>query len=574
MERYPLWWVGGATAAAAAAGLLVWRVQEWYRSGLAELTLGRDVRTQAAIAEKVNDLIKRVHPGQAATFTDPLQAGEHLGALLGARPRRLLVLDDVWYPTQLSAFPVGRRCARLVTTRNPSLLVSGGVDGVPVKVDQMSVTQARMLLTWGLQPLPPMVVAELLAETGRWPLLLRLVNKFLTDQARTNSDLAGVACHVRDRLRSGPQEIDELTGATRRGLNVEDPEQRRQAVRTTIEASTGLLSDDEQTRFTELAIFAADERVPVDLVAQLSQATGGLNRLAVGALCVRLDDLALLTLTSTGNGPVIGLHDVVRDFLRDELGRQRLVTLHQVLLNTVAAALPAAAPLDPAQAATSVTAWWELDEHARYLWEHLIEHLLAAERDADADAAAGDLRWVTARLLRFGPAAPFADLALAGTLRANQLRATFATAAHLLVPSDPARFQIDVLHSRLAHDPGWAPQIAASAGQCTWPRLVSRGSPPDLPDPNVRRVLVGHDERGVRLAIARDGTWLATGDHKGTVRIWDAATGEARAIIYVRKRRRIDINQPYGERPPYTPLRARGGDLAGRYLAGQRGPGR
>jgi len=357
MERYPLWWVGGATAAAAAAGLLVWRVQEWYRSGLAELTLGRDVRTQAAIAEKVNDLIKRVHPGQAATFTDPLQAGEHLGALLGARPRRLLVLDDVWYPTQLSAFPVGRRCARLVTTRNPSLLVSGGVDGVPVKVDQMSVTQARMLLTWGLQPLPPMVVAELLAETGRWPLLLRLVNKFLTDQARTNSDLAGVACHVRDRLRSGPQEIDELTGATRRGLNVEDPEQRRQAVRTTIEASTGLLSDDEQTRFTELAIFAADERVPVDLVAQLSQATGGLNRLAVGALCVRLDDLALLTLTSTGNGPVIGLHDVVRDFLRDELGRQRLVTLHQVLLNTVAAALPAAAPLDPAQAATSVTAW-------------------------------------------------------------------------------------------------------------------------------------------------------------------------------------------------------------------------
>ncbi len=78
-----------------------------------------------------------------------------------------------------------RRCARLVTTRVAGLL--GGRD-VAVRVDQMSAGQARLLLTAGLPPLDPVVADGLLAVTGRWPLLLRLVNKILANAAGTGAD--------------------------------------------------------------------------------------------------------------------------------------------------------------------------------------------------------------------------------------------------------------------------------------------------------------------------------------------------------------------------------------------------
>ncbi len=161
------------------------------------VTLGRDVRKEA-LARKVNDLIAQVEPGRPVTFTDTRQAREHLAAVLAAGPRRLVVLDDVWFEDQVAAFPVGGRSARLVTTRNPSLLAGSSV---PVKVDQMSVAQARAMLLADLPQLPPPVVDGLVNKTGRWPLLLRLINKILVDQARLQLDVTAAAKDLLDRLR-------------------------------------------------------------------------------------------------------------------------------------------------------------------------------------------------------------------------------------------------------------------------------------------------------------------------------------------------------------------------------------
>jgi hypothetical protein len=104
-------------------------------------------------------------------------------------------------------------------------------------------------------------------------------------------------------------------------------------------------------------------------------------------------------------------------------------------------------------------AWWELGDEDRYLWDHLIERLLDAGRPGEADAVAGELRWVGARLERFGPAAPTADLSTAGTPRAARLQAVIARAAHLLAPAEPAGAVVDVLHSWVASDPDWGPQV-------------------------------------------------------------------------------------------------------------------
>ena len=50
----------------------------------------------------------------------------------------------------------------------------------------------------------------------------------------------------------------------------------------------------------------------------------------------------------------------------------------------------------------------------------------------------------------------------------------------------------------------------------------------DATDGQHRTTLTGHKSLVLAVAIAPDGTWLATGSHDGTVRIWDTATGQHR----------------------------------------------
>ena len=46
-----------------------------------------------------------------------------------------------------------------------------------------------------------------------------------------------------------------------------------------------------------------------------------------------------------------------------------------------------------------------------------------------------------------------------------------------------------------------------------------------------RAALAGHTGLVSAVAIAPDGTWLASGGGDGSVRIWDPATGQQRAVL-------------------------------------------
>ena len=46
-----------------------------------------------------------------------------------------------------------------------------------------------------------------------------------------------------------------------------------------------------------------------------------------------------------------------------------------------------------------------------------------------------------------------------------------------------------------------------------------------------RAILRGHRDSVLAVAVAPDGSWLASGSDDNTVRIWDTATGRERAVL-------------------------------------------
>lgn len=222
--------------------------------------------------------------------------------------------------------------------------------------------------------------------------------------------------------------MDRLTGARARELDISDPDQRNEAVRATILASTSLLSSPDHDRFVELAVFAEDETVPVTLITALWQATGGLDQMSATALCARLADLALVTLAPSGDGGTLSMHDVILDFVRGELGEMRLAALHRTLLDAVAAGLPHASGLGH-------TAWWEL-----------------SARLAPGNSRAWEVSWLPGRLM-------------------DRNSATTAMVLADMVASD----RVHAGHRLWPHIKGWAAELALTPPQA----LSKMANPPN-----------------------------------------------------------------------------------------------
>jgi hypothetical protein len=246
------------------------RVQDAFPDGIAWVTIGEDA-DGADLAAKVNDLTQTVSRNKPS-LSDPALAGFALGEALGDR-RMLLVLDDIWSRAQLEPFlSGGPNTVRLVTTRQHQVLPDTSAH---VDVDAMATTEARGLLLSGLDGVGEDVVAGLLKATGRWPVLLALVNGAARSQLARGADLDTVWGAI-------------LAALTRRGptaLEVGNPEGRSRAVSATVELSLSRLSDAERDRYLELAVFPEDVDVPLTVLGRFWAHTGQLDDLQVRLLC-------------------------------------------------------------------------------------------------------------------------------------------------------------------------------------------------------------------------------------------------------------------------------------------------
>ncbi|MGW5265928.1 DUF4062 domain-containing protein [Microbispora sp. NPDC004025] len=494
----------GKTTLTAQVSRMESRLAGRFPGGLLWVTLGQHV-TGAELANRVNTLCEAL-TGRPSTTTDPELAGIRLGELLDQRPSTLLVVDDVWTAAQLKPFLIGGLGhRRLITTRIGGLVPPGAVS---ILVDAMNPDESRTLLRTGLGVLPESALARLDRLTGRWPVLLALANGLMAEYERGGASAAQAAEWVISKLSlEGPAALD-----------IDNPEERAQAIAVTVGASMESLSLLDRERYLDLGIFPEDTDVPLDALTLLWSARSPMGGRAAERLLSRLVQ-SRLALGTWQSGPALRLHDVIRGYLRHQRSPSQLAQVNRSFVD-------AGRSLLTGEPEDGLSPWWSIPESFGYLWGNIVYHLAEAGHRDELSSLVTHPRWLVTRLDRFGAAAVDGDLAFAG--RHADLRHALARAAHLLTPLSPSI--VDTVASRLHGTKALRTLVRRLDANDPPPLLAPLWPLPDQPDAALRRTLEGHTGAVRACAVAADGTWMATGGFDRTVRIWDI-TGRSRSLV-------------------------------------------
>ncbi|MCA1703359.1 MAG: hypothetical protein LC808_08890, partial [Actinobacteria bacterium] len=438
--------------------------------------------------------------GDRPPYTTIPQAGEHLGKLLDGQ-RKLIFLDAVWHASDLDPFlGGGNQCARVITTRNLAALPP---DTIRIRVDKMTRDEARKLLTYGLNSDDEAHFGPLLDQADGWPLLLSLLNGMMRQEIDDHeSSLEEAAAFVRSWLEAGFTNNEEKITT---------------AVEASLERLKGFAGHATLVRFRQLGIFPEGIDIPVAHV--LPYLWAPLSDVEIHHELAKFTQLSLVEKFDVPKG-TIRLHKVIRDYLRKH-NEAQLPLWNQHLLDAYRRTLPAG------------QAWYALAPEPKYPWQNLAFHLREAGLGAELVAAVRDLRYLSKRAFRYGPAAADSDLRHAQVCSPSDesvlaLQAVFRSAPGRL--SDFRRE--DDMAATLAVQ---LRDVDSLVGAVT--QLLPTIEPPyhrvewmvgDKP----QAILGRHDDQPVN-AVASDalGTRAASGGADNLVRLWDTAAGPANALL-------------------------------------------
>src|SRR5690606_10081441 len=227
----------------------------------------------------------------------------------------------------------------------------------------MQLEQAVKLLAWRIEhdESHRPALEALAGRLGEWAVMLRLVNATLRKRIERGDTLVKALDYANKAL-------------TRKGLvafDSDNPEQRTDAVRATLQVSVDLLSGAQQEHFGRLAIFPEDADIPFTTLERLWD----LDDFDTEETAEALYDASLL-LDYDLETRRIRLHDVVRQYLVDE-HRANLAAWQAAFVDALGDlyALP--------------------DDYA---WRNIAYHLLEAGHADTLRALLLDFRWLQAKL--------------------------------------------------------------------------------------------------------------------------------------------------------------------------------
>ncbi len=525
------------------------RVRGAFDDGILWVTLG-EKPSEADLIGKVLDWVYEL-TGQRPAVEGREAARTELAKAIGDR-YLLLVIDDLWRKIDSELFLTGApHSAVLITTRYDQQLPDG--TRFRQRVDAMQPAEAVKLLSWmpsphahlsRSQPLPPgegdgraqthqAGLKRLAERLGEWAVLLRLANGVLRKRLE-RGDTLDKALEYADKALS------------RKGLKAFDgdnPQQRGEAVSSTLGVSLELLNATQQAQFARLALFPEDVAVPFTTLEHLWRLDDFDTEEAAGAL----NDAALL-LNFDLSQRVIRLHDVVRQYLRDE--HQGLMAAWQGELverwGLPSPHMPSPlAPLPPGEGKDSrestqgrggtgggETEYTLPDEYA---WRYYAYHLVEAGQGERLRGLLLDHRWLMAKLAATDVNALIDDCTyLQNDVVFRLIRSALMMSRHVLLEDKDA-----LAHQLVGRLMTWRktqPAIRAltEAIVATVPGLYPANLDSEYPvlnqaSGNLLATLSGHTGGVLRALELRDGRLLSWSYDK-TLRLW-GSDGTAQGVL-------------------------------------------
>ena len=422
--------------------------------------------------------------GDSTPITDVPQGRARLSSLLAER-RCLLVLDNVWDRTDLSAFAVAGPMGRLlVTTRDAATLP--GDTGILLK--EFAPEAALQLLGgWTATPTGqlPAEARTVARECGHLPLALALCGAMIADGNSSWPGLLDLLHHtnlgaLRSRLVHYPHRI----------------------LAVALQASLDTLPRDARDRYMELAVFNNEGPVPLAAL----QVLWGLGQPDTAALVSDLAAKSLLRVEANR----VSLHDLQNDYLV-RFAAADLSALHEQLLAAYAARCPRGWPSGPDDG---------------YFYQHLAGHLAAADRRDALTRLLTDVEWMRSRLRAGGVTGLLTDYTTVPDQPGLALvQATIRLSAHVLA-ADPDQLSAQLAGRTIGRREPTLARLHAAAR--AWPHAAWLCPiQPTLAQPGeaLRQILTGHTGRVHAVAVSADGQTAVSGGDD-TVRVWDL-TGTA-----------------------------------------------
>lgn len=451
--------------------------------------------SEAKLMMLIRDAVSAI-TGEVLIDSTLASAADRLSATLADR-RMLIVIDDVWRSRDLEPFwRGGQRCVRLITTRMRDVAppTTGGTKIKIIRLDRMAAPEAMALLR---RDLPEVTNAELLPlhdRSGRWPLVIALLNGVLRSLVSDH----GLA--VSDAVTQVVSELQQRGGLSQLMDVVGDSEHDAAA-------SIGLSLDqlgrsssgggEAVRRFIMLAAFPPDTRIDYRQLAKLWNC----SKLLARQQCSRYADHSLLG-SLTPNG--VTLHDVIRDFL-DHKYAIALRDAHRRLIEAY-------------RALCAADGWHTIDSEEAGFLDDLSYHLAGAGLFEELQSITTDLRFLAERVRRSGPSALVTD---AGNRSPSDdyshgLSELVRNEAHLFVGHARRSDLAATLYSQALGRPAVASRLRHADTMLAG--LLAAAMPfPDLPDPRMRRVLTGHTGDVTALAWRADGDRLASGGNDAQI---------------------------------------------------------